>query len=60
MKLIEKIKADPRIESLHDEGDNGWWAILADGYILQPDETTAIHETTLSGVKLALSRVKPI
>jgi hypothetical protein len=60
MKLIDQLSTDPRILSVRNEGEDGWWADLADGYILQPDETTAIHAATLSDIKRALSRVKPI
>jgi hypothetical protein len=59
MKLIDRIKSDPRIVSLWNEGEDGWWAELAEGYVLQPDETTAIHASSLTELKSALSCIKP-
>lgn len=42
MSIIEQIKADPRVESVWDEGEDGWWAILKEGW--QWDGVHGLHE----------------
>lgn len=41
-KTVDRIKADPRVESVWDEGEDGWWAMLKKGW--QWDDCHGIHE----------------
>ncbi len=65
MKLFEKIKNDPRVESIWNEGrwtlkneedDGGWWVSLKDGFTWYG--TLTIHERTLTNVLKALRQVE--
>ena len=65
MKLFEKIKNDPRVESIwnegswtpeNDEDDGGWWVSLKDGF--EWFGALTIHERTLTNVLKALRQVK--
>jgi len=54
LSLINKIKNDPRIESVWDEGDDGWWAHLNTNWISDDTETGTLHEETLESLYSAL------
>jgi len=61
MKLLEKLKSDPRVEEIWYEGadwDNGegWWLSLKDGYNWY--EQCSIHERNLTTLAEALRQVK--
>ena len=61
MKLLEKIKNDPRVEWVSYAGpdwDNGegWWLGLKDGY--NWFYAVTIHERTLTNVLKALRQVE--
>ena len=61
MKLFDKIKSDPRVEDIWNEGpswDNGecWWVSLRDGFNWEGCLT--IHERTLTNVLKALKQVR--
>lgn len=45
--LLNKIKNDPRIESVWDEGEDGWWANLNTNFISDDTECGSLHEETL-------------
>ena len=45
--LLNKIKNDPRIESVWDEGEDGWWAHLNTNFISDDTECGSLHEETL-------------
>lgn len=42
---LDKLAADPRVEDIWDEGRDGIWVSLADGY-LSSEDTTQLHEST--------------
>ena len=48
--LIERIKNDPRVSSVWDEGEDGWWADLKTNWISDDTETGRLHEETLEGL----------
>ena len=65
MKLFDKIKSDPRVEDIWNEGlwttkneedDGGWWVSLRDGFNWEGCLT--IHERTLTNVLKALKQVR--
>ena len=57
MKILEKIKADPRIESAWDEGQDGKWVQLKPGFVLSFDGTHGIHERTWTEVNRKRSQI---
>ena len=58
MKLINKIKADPRVESVDYEGEDGWWVYLKNGFICEDSETHAVHEWTLKDLRRSFGSVR--
>lgn len=52
-RTLAQIAADPRVESIHDEGpsDEGtrhdWWLYLTEGYVCPHMECGTIHENTV-------------
>ena len=45
-KGLTKLAADPRVDEIWDEGDNGYWVYLVPGWINPLHETHSIHEDT--------------
>ena len=45
--LINKIKNDPRVSSVWDEGHDGWWLDLKTNWICDDTETGRLHEESL-------------
>lgn len=43
-RSLNKIAADPRVIEIWDEGEDGIWIALADGYICADTETHCVHE----------------
>lgn len=41
-----------------NEGEDGWWVMLADGYCWPEGQTHAIHERTLKSVWRELQTVR--
>jgi hypothetical protein len=65
MKLFDKIKSDPRVEDIWNEGlwttkneedDGGWWVSLRDGFEWYGCST--IHERTLTNVLKVLKQIR--
>jgi len=56
-KLIDRIKADPRVGEFVDEGSGGYWAYLKSGF--ERDGMHGVHEYTLREVAAALKDVDP-
>ena len=54
VKTIKQIRADPRVEELWNEGADGWWASLVDGYRWDLD-LHCIHEQTIREVAEVLN-----
>jgi len=45
-----QIEADPRVEEIWNEGEDGWWAMLRPGWVVATYEVHCIHEYTIEGV----------
>lgn len=56
-KSLARIKRDPRVTDAWDEGDDGYWADLAPGYV-SADDTTTLHEHTIKDLRAALAMVR--
>ena len=52
--LFDRIKNDPRIDSVWDEGEDGWWADLKTNWISDDTETGRLHEETLQSLYSSL------
>ena len=59
MKIIDKIKADPRVSEVWNEGEDGWWVGLKTGFICTHSETHAVHEWTLTKLWESFKSVEP-
>lgn len=64
MKVLEKIRADKRVEEVYSEHGNmdrnrdDWWIHLRAGWCSDP-ETHLIHQQTLTDCYEELRRVQP-
>ncbi len=58
MSALARIQADPRTKEVCNEGEDGWWVMLADGYCWPEGQTHAIHERTLKAVWRELRTVR--
>ena len=52
--LIERIKNDPRVSSVWDEGEDGWWCHLKTNWISDDTECGSLHEETLESLYSSL------
>lgn len=52
--LFDRIKNDPRIDSVWDEGEDGWWADLKTNWISDDTETGRLHEESLESLYSSL------
>lgn len=43
---LKRLKADPRVESVWDEGEDGWWCDLKPNWFSDSTETGRLHEGT--------------
>lgn len=61
MSVIEKIKADPRVEEISIEcaTDDGYWVYLKSGFICAASECHAVHEWTMRALWASFKTVKP-
>ena len=59
MKVIERIKNDPRVTEVWNEGEDGWWVMLKTGYICGNSDTHAVHEWSLKSLWSSFRTVKP-
>jgi hypothetical protein len=59
MKIIDRIKADPRAKEVWNEGEDGWWVMLADGYCWPEGQTHAVHEWTIKRLWNSFKTVAP-
>ncbi len=57
-KCLRTLRNDPRVTSVEDEGPDGWWVYLADGYINGEGETTMLHEYTVRDLIQAFTFVR--
>lgn len=44
--ILKRIKADPRVESVWDEDEDGWWCDLKPNWFSDSTETGRLHEET--------------
>ena len=58
MKLTDKIRQHPAVESLEHELENGWWAHLKQGWIDGESLAHAVREDTLTDVARKLKFVR--
>ena len=54
LSLFNKIKNDPRVSDVWDEGDDGWWADLKTNWISDDTETGRLHCETLESLYSSL------
>ena len=60
MKVVDRIKADPRTEKIWYEGvEDGWWVELKSGWMCPAADTHCVHEWNLRDLLSAFIRVKP-
>jgi hypothetical protein len=59
MKTVDRIKADPRVSDVWNEGDDGWWVLLKGGFICGHSDAHAVHERTIKSLLAAFKTVKP-
>ena len=50
MKLIDKIKNDPRVSKVWSEGEDDWWCDLRANWISSDTETGTLHEEKLEHI----------
>ena len=56
---IKIILADPRTDSMWNEGDDGWWVSLAPGFRCEATDTHYLHAETVREVFIQWKTVKP-
>lgn len=44
--ILKRIKADPRVDSVWDEDEDGWWCDLKPNWFSDSTETGRLHEET--------------
>ena len=59
MTIKDKIKSDPRVIDVWDEGEDGKWAMLKAGFIDGESGCHAIHESTYTELKAKMRYIKP-
>jgi len=59
MKTVERIKADPRVSDIWNEGEDGWWVLLKRGFVCGNSQAHAVHEFTIKSLRATLKTVKP-
>jgi len=59
MNIIERIKNDPRVKEVWNEGEDGWWVALKTGFICGISETHAVHEWSPKSLWASFKTVKP-
>ena len=57
-KGLRKLLDDPRVESISNEGEDGYWIYLAAGYICGDLDTTVVHEWTVRDLLLSFGSVR--
>lgn len=58
-KSLDKIAADPRVELVFDEGDDGIWIWLNPGSLCGDTDTHCVHEWTVRDVIRSFRTVQP-
>jgi hypothetical protein len=55
-KTLDRLANDPRIKEVWDEGRDGYWASLSEGY--NAEGCSAIHEYTVKALLDARDRIE--
>lgn len=50
VRTLTDIKNDFRVDSIHSEGEEGWWCYLKAGYQWDNNEQHTIHENTIKEI----------
>lgn len=56
LKTFDKLAEDPRVTEIWDEGRDGYWVGLVDGYNFEG--CSCVHEWTVKGVLRLFSSVE--
>ncbi len=61
MKALERIRKDPRVESVWDEGEDGMWIALKNGFYFSDygDPVHCVHEWNTKDLLRAFRSVEP-
>jgi hypothetical protein len=59
MKVIERIRKDPRVSEVWNEGEDGWWVMLKPGHICGNSDTHACHEWDVKTLARTFKTVRP-
>jgi hypothetical protein len=59
MTTLERIRKDPRVEDVWNEGDDGYWVMLKSGFKWSDADTHAVHEWSLSRLLKSMREVVP-
>lgn len=57
--IIERIKSDPRVSEIWNEGEDGWWVMLKAGFMCRNSECHAVHEWSLRDLWSSFKSVQP-
>jgi hypothetical protein len=55
-KTLDKVASDPRVVEVWDEGEDGLWVELAEGF--NHEGTSGLHEYTCKDLIEALGRIE--
>lgn len=59
MSFLEQVKKDHRVSDAWNEGEDGYWVLLKNGYCDPLTECHAVHEWTIKDLKVAFKSIKP-
>lgn len=57
MGIVERIRKDPRVHDVWNEGVDGWWVSLNPGYMCLDSDCHAVHEWTLTALRRSFKSV---
>lgn len=60
MRGLDKIRKDPRVDEVIDEGDDGIWIYLKNGYYNHESGTKCIHEHTIQKCIEEMSNIRKV
>jgi hypothetical protein len=58
MKILDRIKKDPRVEDVWNEGEDGWWVTLKTGFVCGNSDAHAVHEWSLRSLWTSFKTVQ--
>jgi hypothetical protein len=59
MSAIDKIRKDPRVTDVWNEGEDGWWISLVPGWINAPLEFHGCHEWSVKDLVRSFADIRP-